>query len=143
MVVACDTVLIVRREVVSVDETRICSTGSDNDFAGLKAGVVIDGDVGGAVEKLEQTSVASPIRLVHVIEQIVGDQNPLRLLAGIEIVGAKDIHARSNMANDVVGERHVLHHRPGRGSVLVAHRKQNRITVLGAGPVVLEDISID
>ena len=103
---------------------------------------MVEGNVRASVEHLEQAAVASPVDRADVVEHVVGNENPLRLLARLKVIRPQDVHARGNVTDDVVPERHVFHDRPRCIPVLVSHREQNGETVLSGEPVILENVPL-
>src|SRR5437867_8293291 len=54
--------------------------------------------------------------------------------------------ASGDVTHDVVGERHILDDRPGRGAVLVADGEQDgspKLPNRAIVPIILEDIAVD
>src|SRR5262249_54547395 len=81
---------------------------------------------------------------VYVLDQVIPDQYPARRLAHARlVVRPRDVEPAPGAPQRVVGERHVLHHRPRRLTALIARSAQDRETVLALRPVVLEDVRLD
>src|SRR5437867_8446585 len=95
----------------------------DEDRTRLKRGIVVDRDVLGTVGHLDEITDTSPVDTAHVVEDIVAEENTFRALTDVEIVRTLHVHARGNVANDVVAERDVAHHGPWRASVLITRRE--------------------
>jgi hypothetical protein len=107
----------------------------------LERRVVIDGDVGHPVQQLEQAAVAPGA--ADVLEQVVVDGDAAGAPARVVVVAPEHVDARGDVANHVVGEHHVLDHRPRRLAVLVARGEEHREAVLAVRPVVLEQVAVD
>src|SRR6266508_2882599 len=112
--------------------------------AGSEPRVVVYRHVFCAADYLEQPPVPSPGLAVNVFDQVVPDQYSARRLAHARlVVRPRDVEPASRTPQHVVGERHVLRHRPRRLPVLVARSEEDRETVLTLRPVVLEDVRLD
>ena len=104
---------------------------------------MIDGDVFRPTQDLDQIADATPMNVADIVEYVVLDENPLRLLARVNVVCTQNVHSGGNVAHDIVSERDVPHHGPGRIAVLIPRREEDRIAVLRIGPVVFEDVLFD
>ena len=102
---------------------------------------MVDRDGAGAVEQLEQTAVAPAA--ADVEEQVVADRDAPGLLARMVVVAPEHVDAGGDVPDEVVRERDVLDHRPGRAAVLVAHGEENGESVLRVRPVVFEQVAVD
>src|SRR5262245_40946087 len=94
---------------------------------GLLRGVVIDGDVAGAVEELKQSSVG-PLA-TDVDEQIVPDRDPARWLAGVDVVVTEHVDPGGHVLDEVIDECDVLDNGPRRAAVLIPWREENRESI--------------
>src|SRR5262249_7045893 len=80
---------------------------------------------------------------IYVIEEVVADFYPHALLAGMDVINAKEINTPRDMAHDVVGKSYVLHHYPRRSSVFIPRRKQDGEPVLRVRPILFKDITVN
>ena len=103
---------------------------------------MIDDDVGATVHVLQEDTRPVP-GAADVVEQVVLDQDALRLLARMDVVGAHHVQGGPAVAHDVVRERHVAYGHPRRGAVLVARGEEDAVSILRIGPVVLEQVAVD
>src|SRR5438552_768761 len=141
--VADDAVLVVGGDGVAVDEAAVRPSLGEEDVSRLEGGVVLDGDVGGRGQELEEEAASAPAGGADVIEEVVADQDAVGGLAGLEVVLAEDVDAVGGVTDHVVGEGDVLDDGPGGRAVLVAHGEEDGEAVLGLDPVVLEEILVD
>src|SRR5439155_9246413 len=136
--VAADSVLVVQDDIVREHKTGVEFPPADDDrrdegILGVERRVMVDLHVGRAVDELKQAPGpirTGPGRATDVREQIVPDENLIGLRAGIEVIPPQDDDARCRVTDDIVGKRHVFHHRPRRGAVLVAWREHHGEAVL-------------
>ena len=70
-------------EIVPIVEAGVGRTGGHDHFTRVKRSVVVDGDVSSPVEHLKQTATPTPVGGIHVIEEIVFDEESLGLAAGM------------------------------------------------------------
>src|SRR5215510_6374077 len=137
---------VVRHDVVREHQPHVqpLSRVRRHDVAGREPRVVVYRHVFCAADYLEQPPVPSPGLAVNVFDQVIPDQYPPRRLAHARlVVRPRDVEPAPGAPQRVVGERHVLRHRPRRLTVLVARSAQDRETVLALRPVVLEDVRLD
>src|SRR5207253_9984212 len=74
----------------------------EDDRARRKAGVVVDGDVRGSIDELQETAFRAPPRhTTEVIEQVVLDQDSLGLLTRLG-VEAEQVDAGPGVPDEVV-----------------------------------------
>ena len=59
------------------------------------------------------------------------------------IIVAKEVKCPFGVFDYVVREGYVFHSRPRRSTFLIAHREENRLSILRVSPVVLKHIAID
>jgi len=93
-------------------------------------------------EELEESPRAPPIHRADVVEQVVPDQDALRLLAREIVVRGEDVEPAPGVTEDVSPERHVLDAGPRRSTVLVPDSEEDGEPVLVVLPVVLEEIAL-
>src|SRR5207302_11313998 len=117
----------------------------------LMVGVIVYWDVERSAEGRREQEPSRRVKCVgyrgvraDVVEQVVLDEDPVRLLARIGVVLAEDDDAVRRVANDVVGEGDVFDRTPGTAAALVPRGEENGESVLpaGLGPVVLEDVPV-
>jgi hypothetical protein len=109
----------------------------------LNNGVVVDRDVARPVRHRHEVAAAAPNLTVDVIEQVVANQDRLRLLARVVVVPAQNLDACGAVTQYVLLERDVIDLAPGALAVLVPHREDDREPRLPAFPVVFKDIARD
>src|SRR5262249_47079317 len=106
-------------------------------------GVVVDGDVARAAGERQEVAVAAPRTAVDICEEIVADDDRLRLLARVVVVVAENTHAGPTVAHRVLLDRDVVALAPRTVAVLIADREEDRVARLAALPVVVERIADD
>src|SRR5262249_56779357 len=85
-----------------------------DDAPGLERGVLLEDDVGGPVEDLNERALATPPTAPHVFEEIVANCDSPDRLTWMIVVAAEDVDRRTGVADDVVGEGDVFDRRPRR-----------------------------
>src|SRR5205807_8399348 len=102
-----DAVRIMGHDVIAKDEARVWDAVGHDGVPGLEGGIVVDHRIDGPVEYLKESPVSAPGLSSHVDEEVILDQNSLRLLARPGVVSAGDVHRGPGVADDVIGDRHV------------------------------------
>ena len=87
-------------------------SAGDKNSVGFKCGIVVHCNIGSTAENLKDIAEAFPIDVANVIEDIVTDENPLGLLARMDVVRAQDVHAGGDVSDEIVSERDVANHGP-------------------------------
>src|SRR5262245_23952118 len=114
-----------------------------NNTAGVKYGIILDGEIVRAPINLKRYPAAVPALAVYVFEQVVGDsESPTRHTRSV-VIGAVHIETRRRVTHDVICEGHVLNHGPGSFPILVADSEEDREPVLRHRPVILEDVAVN
>src|SRR3989442_6064663 len=81
-----DPVGVLEPDVVPEHEAGVGPPVGGDQVAGVEAGVVLDDDVGAAVENLEEPSSPVPVRRPHVDEEVVANGDPPGLLDRVHVV---------------------------------------------------------
>src|SRR5262245_55935671 len=114
-----------------------------NNTAGVKYGIILDGEILRAPINLKRYPAAVPAFAVYVFEQVIGDsESPTRHTRSV-VVAAVHIETRRRVTHDVICEGHVLNHRPGGFPILVANGEEDREPVLRHCPIILEDVAVN
>src|SRR5437879_12288369 len=91
LVIAALPVEVVRSDIVCEDEPDVRPAGRRDHAVGLERRVVVDDHVRRPIDELEQPPEPSPSWTTDIVEQVVLNQNALRLLARRVIVPAPEM----------------------------------------------------
>src|SRR5262245_30442458 len=139
------------QQIIPKDQSLARRPPRRNDGAGVKDGVVLDGEVvdPSFIDRaviaiyLKRYSGPIPALLVYFFEQVVRDPHSPSHHTWKVVVRAVHVEATADATDDVIREGHVLDDRPGGRPVLVANGEEDRIPGLPHRPAVLEDVAVN